>query len=243
MGNRNRIITAAFAVASLVLMASTASAQGVMYVKNSKVGIGDDNPTGTPLTLKTADGSGSGFKVETTGAVNNKLWVFAQNASTGAFLISNFVGGNAQMQIFPNVGGNNPANTFVVRNGGIGVGTQGPAANTLDVAAGKLTLADAWTQRSSKRYKDDIRPLDGALDKVQKLQGVSYTMKSTGQGSIGFIAEDAGQVVPEIVSFEDNGVDAIGMDYARVSALLVEAVKSQQKQIEELQLQLAEQQR
>jgi len=44
------------------------------------------------------------------------------------------------------------------------------------------------------------------------------------------IAEEVGKVVPEVVSYEANGKDARGIDYARLTALLVEAVKQQQAQ-------------
>ena len=192
-----------------MLFSGAASAQGVMYVKNNKVGIGVDNPVDKPLHIKstgTGPGditSGSGFYVETANVSVPRKWYFTQNAATGAFLISNFAAGGAQFQIFsnsaPGPGGSNPPGTFVVRDGGVGIGTAAPALNTLFVADGKLTSAPAWTARSSKRYKDNIQPLDHALEKVQQLQGVSYNLKSDGQGSIGFIAEDVGQVVPELV--------------------------------------------
>lgn len=48
------------------------------------------------------------------------------------------------------------------------------------------------------------------------------------------IAEEVGQVIPEVVSFEENGVDAKAVDYARLVAVLIEAIKEQQKEIEAL---------
>jgi len=56
------------------------------------------------------------------------------------------------------------------------------------------------------------------------------------------IAEEVGKVVPEVVSYEANGKDARGIDYARLTALLVEAVKQQQAEIRQQQSQLAKQQ-
>ena len=53
------------------------------------------------------------------------------------------------------------------------------------------------------------------------------------------IAEEVGQVVPEVVSYEKNGRDAQGVDYSRLTALLIEAVKQQQQQIQKQQLQIA----
>ncbi len=46
------------------------------------------------------------------------------------------------------------------------------------------------------------------------------------------------KVVPEVVAYEENGVDAKSPDYARLTALLVEALKEQQKEIERLKEQL-----
>ncbi len=43
---------------------------------------------------------------------------------------------------------------------------------------------------------------------------------------MGFIAEEVGEVLPEIVVYEENGVDAIGMDYSKMTPLLVEAVNA-----------------
>jgi endosialidase-like protein len=87
---------------------------------------------------------------------------------------------------------------------------------------------------SSRRFKENIKPLKGALDKVMKLKGVSYTWKKDGRKDIGLIAEEVGKVIPEIVRYEDNGVDARSVDYPHLTAMLVEAVKTQQKQINEL---------
>ena len=63
-------------------------------------------------------------------------------------------------------------------------------------------------------------------------------LEKTGKHDIGLIAEDVGQVVPEVVKYEENGVDAQSVDYARLTALLIEAVKEQQKTIDELKSEL-----
>ena len=86
---------------------------------------------------------------------------------------------------------------------------------------------------SSRRWKSDIQPLHGALGKVELLRGVSYTYTANGKHDIGMIAEEVGKVVPEVVSYEENGKDARGIDYARLTALLVEAVKQQQSEIQQ----------
>jgi N-acetylglutamate synthase/N-acetylornithine aminotransferase len=73
--------------------------------------------------------------------------------------------------------------------------------------------------------------LDGELAKVEQLRGVSYDLKATGKHEVGVIAEEVGAVVPEVVSWEKNGKDAQGVDYSRLTALLIEAVKQQQREI------------
>jgi len=95
--------------------------------------------------------------------------------------------------------------------------------------------ANAFLSYSSRRYKKNIVPIQDAINKIKNLQGVSFDWKSSGQKDIGFIAEDVGEIIPEIVSFEENGIDASSMDYPKLTALLVEAVKAQQDRIDKLE--------
>ena len=103
--------------------------------------------------------------------------------------------------------------------------------------AGGRGRANAWVTYSSGRWKHNVAPIENALDKVLRLNGVMFDWlpEYGGTRDIGFVAEEAGRVVPELVSWEKDGVFASGMKYDRVTALLVEAVKQQQKQIESLQ--------
>jgi len=94
--------------------------------------------------------------------------------------------------------------------------------------------ANAFVSYSSQRYKKDIEVLNDPMDVLNKLNGVSFKWKDTERVDYGFIAEDVGKVLPGIVSWEDNKKDAQGMDYLKIISFLVEAVKKQQKQIDEL---------
>jgi hypothetical protein len=120
---------------------------------------------------------------------------------------------------------------------GIGVDD---ATNILTIKQNSDTdpIADAWTTYSSRRWKTNIEPINGALDKVERLRGVSFNWKASGKSDIGLVAEEVGQVVPEVVVFEKNGEDAKSVDYGRLTALLVEAVKDQQNEIKELSAQV-----
>ena len=125
----------------------------------------------------------------------------------------------------------------VPKRGFVGIGTTSPT-NTLEVVAEGTTLADAWTVRSSRRFKMNIRPLDAALEKVEQLQGVTYQRKSDGRHEIGVLAEDVDRVLPEVVSRDPVTNEVQGVDYARLAALLIEAVKSQQAEIQHLKAQV-----
>ena len=84
---------------------------------------------------------------------------------------------------------------------------------------------------SSRRWKRNIIEIDDPLGKLEKIRGVYYDWDEAHGGThdVGMIAEEVGVVLPEIVSFEENGVDAIGMDYGKLTPLLVEVTKAQQK--------------
>ncbi len=112
--------------------------------------------------------------------------------------------------------------------------------NILTVAQGSLTdpIADAWTTYSSRRWKKNIEPIQGAVDKVKKLRGVEYDWKASDKHDIGLIAEEVGEVIPEVVVYEENGVDAKSVDYPRLVALLIQALKEQQVTIESQQGQI-----
>lgn len=118
--------------------------------------------------------------------------------------------------------------------GGVYVGTSSFAGDIAFVVGRGQgpALADEWMTYSSRRYKKDIATLPDALKTVEKLRGVSYTRRDNGKHEIGVIAEEVGAVVPEIVNWEENGKDARGVDYSRLTALLIEATKQQQTEIE-----------
>ncbi len=102
----------------------------------------------------------------------------------------------------------------------------------VESGSGAIIIEVNRGDRSSRRWKTDIVPLEEALPLVQQLRGVRYRWIESGAPDLGFVAEEVGAVVPEVVTYAPNGVDADRVDYARLVALLVEAVKAQQEQIE-----------
>jgi hypothetical protein len=125
---------------------------------------------------------------------------------------------------------------LVIKDRTVGVGTATP---TERLHVNGNVLADDFLTASSLRWKTNIQTIEGALEKVQGLRGVSYDRKETGEHQIGLIAEEVGAVIPEVVVYEENGVDAKAVDYARLVPILVEAVKEQQELLEDKDSQIA----
>ena len=103
-----------------------------------------------------------------------------------------------------------------------------------------MALANAWNTFSSQRYKEDIRPIERALEKVRRLRGVEFKWKGSGKDDLGVIAEEVGKIFPEIVQYESNGQEARGLDYSKLIAPLIEAIKEQQAEIEWLKMRIEE---
>jgi len=175
---------------------------------------GSDQRFGVPgASISVGGGSGGGGSVQITGGADS-------------------AGAPSTITLQPGAGQTRLGSVNLAPSGGlVGVGTASPA-NTLEVVTGGTTLADEWTTRSSRRFKTNIQPLAGALEKVEQLQGVSYERRTDGKHEIGVVAEDVDRVVPEIVSHDPRTNQTQGVDYSRLAALLIEAVKSQQIELQ-----------
>jgi len=94
----------------------------------------------------------------------------------------------------------------------------------------------AWYNASDESLKENIQTIPDALARVQKLRGVNFEWKDKETGGegmqMGFIAQEAVDVVPEVVNSDS---EKFSMQYAPITALLVEAMKEQQKMIQEQQ--------
>jgi len=92
---------------------------------------------------------------------------------------------------------------------------------------------------SDERLKDNIELINDPIQKLKQIKGVSFDWndQSTNTGhDVGVIAQDIEKVLPELVATRDNGFKAVR--YEKIVALLIEAVKEQQSQIEELKAKL-----
>ena len=110
--------------------------------------------------------------------------------------------------------------------------------------SGVLTVKNdivAYGSPSDIRLKENIKPIESALDKVSKLQGVTFDWKKSDsildiKEDIGFIAQDVQKVVPELVRESEGGM--LSMRHQGIAPILLEAIKEQQKQIDRLEEQI-----
>ena len=108
---------------------------------------------------------------------------------------------------------------------------------SMDNAGNLSATADVIAFASSdKRLKDNLKPIENSLEKVSKLSGYEFDWndkQDTYQGhDVGVIAQEVEEVLPEVVTTRDNGYKAV--KYEKIVPLLIQAIKEQQQQIEEL---------
>lgn len=102
----------------------------------------------------------------------------------------------------------------------------------LDVL-GNLTVNGTPVELTSDiKLKTNIKPLENSLDKVMNLRGVEYDRVDYEVHQIGMIAQEVEQVIPDLVHENSEGTKVL--EYTHLTAVLVEAIKEQQNQIEEL---------
>jgi hypothetical protein len=107
---------------------------------------------------------------------------------------------------------------------------------------------DIISYYSDARLKDNIIPIGNALDKVMKLNGVSFDWNGLsvesrrGKHDVGLIAQEVAEVVPEAVTepwaMKDGDEKYISVNYEKLVPVLVQAIKEQQLQIDELKMQV-----
>ncbi len=100
---------------------------------------------------------------------------------------------------------------------------------------GNATLAGTLTQNSDLRLKRNIHPLENSLQKILQLNGYNYYWKNKNSDSslqIGVVAQEMQKLFPELVKEDEKGI--LSVNYSGLIPVLIESVKEQQQQINEL---------
>jgi Chaperone of endosialidase len=118
-----------------------------------------------------------------------------------------------------------------------GVASSTTATGTLVVTggvgiSGQMT-ATTIVETSSIVFKENVMPIENALESVLMLMGVTYDRKDNKEHEAGLIAEEVYKIIPDLVSKDANG-DPHGIKYSKLTAYLIEAIKSLKQEINEL---------
>ncbi len=117
-----------------------------------------------------------------------------------------------------------------------GILTVGSSSLTFD-DAGHFTATGDLIDNSDIKLKTNIQPLENSLEKVNQLRGVSYdSVDIEKDNCIGVIAQEVEEVYPEFVSEGEEGIK--GVDYSKMVAVLIEAVKELTEEVNTLKSEL-----
>jgi hypothetical protein len=186
-------------------------------------------------------GSTSGtvtFQAAATAGSASYTWPTADAAGSGYALTSNGSGTLSWSQVGASIATSASSSSFYP----VFVSSTSGTVTTLNVASsgfafvpstGTLTVT-AFVESSSIALKENISPINNALDLILKLTGVTYDRKDgTGKNEAGLIAEHVNKILPNLVSKDAKGKPT-GIHYTKLTAYLIEAVKMLQSEIDEL---------
>jgi len=107
-----------------------------------------------------------------------------------------------------------------------------------NLTAANEIYANAFYYSSDENLKENIKPLEDVLNKIEDIDGVEFNWKKSGGEDIGFIAQEIEKVFPELVNTDASGRKSV--KYANMAAVLLQAIKEQQGVIEEMRTEINE---
>ena len=132
------------------------------------------------------------------------------------------------------------SNSLTISAGGLHVGS-GVTPTTVGIVQATNDVVAYYS--SDARLKTNVIPIPNALEKIMQISGVTFdwiplspeqrkTLHPNEGHDIGVIAQEIEKVLPEVVTTRDTGFKAV--KYEKIVALLIEAIKDQQFQIDQL---------
>lgn len=95
-----------------------------------------------------------------------------------------------------------------------------------------MVVADKFKVRSDARLKSEIRKLKDCLGTLSQITGVEYKFKNAKTKSFGMIAQDVKEIIPEVVSQDDDGY--FNISYIDLIPFLVESIKEMNERVDAL---------
>ena len=131
--------------------------------------------------------------------------------------------------------GNSTSNRINITNTTASTSTSsGALIVTGGVGIGGTMTATSIVESSSIALKENVNPITNALAIISQLNGVTYDRKDgSSDNEAGLIAEEVNRVLPNLVSLDDDG-KPMGVKYTKLTAYLIEAIKSLKDEIDEL---------
>jgi hypothetical protein len=163
-------------------------------------------------------------------ANSNPVIVLGKN--TGGGTRNAFIGYNDSFFfIIGDYGNTNTSNTLTSQ---LAIIYNAPASSLVIQSNGYVRMQYGYGTSSDERIKTNIKTIENALDKTLLLRGVEYNdiRIEPEKKRIGLIAQEVELIMPEVVRTGDDGLK--GIEYQNLVGLLIEAIKEQQKQINEL---------
>jgi hypothetical protein len=205
----------------------TTAATVLAFDNASNVGMGTANPSAKLEVNNGASACQVRIRGGTSGSSAPELMLYGNSSDHNWTIQGNH---SAALQFFKGTFGSLGSELMRLSiSGGFSVGT------TTDAGAGSILASGNVTAYSDIRVKDNIEQIDGALDRVQRIRGVTYTRtdrEDTERRFAGVIAQEIEQVLPEAV-FDSGDLKAV--DYNATIGLLIEAIKELTARVAELE--------
>lgn len=177
---------------------------------------------GSTITLSTSTGSYPIITVDQYGRVTN--------TSTQTITSSQWIGPGASTPL-------------IYFNGIVGIGTTSDGVSTFNTPPGTSTSCYLYVNGdiyaagdiiglSDEKYKKDLEVIENPIEKIKQVSGYTYTRTDTGNRQTGVIAQELEKILPEAVQTDANGDKSVA--YGNVIGLLIECIKDQQRQIDDL---------
>ena len=208
--------------------------EGIFY--NGNVGIGTTSPTRKLDISGDINFTGDLYKNNTLFEAGSQWKSISNNL---AYTVGNVGIGTTSPVFTLDINGtlkaSNTNGTILFNSAGnVGIGTSSP--NYKLVVAGDIYATGDVIVYSDERLKTDITTIQNALQLVESMRGVNYTMIETGKRKVGLIAQEVQQILPEVVSEKEH----LGVAYGNIVGVLVEAIKELKCQNDKLTLEYNE---
>ena len=186
-------------------------------------------------TLATYTGSVDG-RFTTLSIVTSSLNTFTSSIDTTIKTkldVEGVVSGSSQITLSSTTGGSNISD---VQFGSLGIGTAASGVSGEIRATGDIVAFYS----SDERLKENITPIENAVDKINQMGGYTYdwkegfeTIHSHTGNDLGVIAQEVQSVLPEVVTERETGYLAV--DYIKLVPVLIEAIKELSAKVKELE--------